>query len=131
MAQRRELRVRELLKREIGEAIRRLIPIAEAGLISVNDVGVASDLRNALVFISVLGSQDQRKRIDETMARYSGTIQTIVAQRVRMKFTPRLYFRVDDSVAEGDRVLAILTELERAGGPGASAPPPAPKPGTA
>ena len=42
-------RVRELLKREIGEVIRREIPVGEAGLINVNDVKVSSDLHSAVV----------------------------------------------------------------------------------
>ncbi len=49
-------RVRELLKREIGEIIRREIPVGEAGLITVNDVEVSSDLHAATVYIGILGS---------------------------------------------------------------------------
>ena len=49
-------RVRELLKREIGEAIRREFQVSEAGLITVNDVDVAGDLQSAMVFISILGN---------------------------------------------------------------------------
>ena len=44
----RHQRVRELLKREIGEIIRREIPTGEAGLITVNDVGLAGDLQSAI-----------------------------------------------------------------------------------
>ena len=55
-------RVRELLKREIGEAIRREFEVSEAGLITVNDVDVAGDLHSAVVFISILGNADQQKR---------------------------------------------------------------------
>ena len=55
-------RVRELLKRAIGEAIRREFPVSEAGLITVNDVDVAGDLKSATVFISILGNADQQKR---------------------------------------------------------------------
>ena len=113
MAQRRELRVRELLKREVGESIRRVISLEEAGLVSVNEVGVASDLRSAIVFISVLGNADQRKRAPEIIAKYGPLIQTMVAQRVRLKFTPKLHFRLDDSVARGDQVLALLAEIEK------------------
>ena len=49
-------RVRELLKREIGEVIRREFEVSEAGLITVNDVDVAGDLHSAVVFISILGN---------------------------------------------------------------------------
>ena len=55
MASIRIQRVRELLKQEIGEAIRREFHVTEAGLISVNDVDVAGDLKSAVVFISILG----------------------------------------------------------------------------
>src|SRR5438105_332640 len=55
-------RVRELLKRAIGEAIRQELPVSEAGLVSVNDVDVAGDLKSATVFISILGSPEQQKR---------------------------------------------------------------------
>jgi hypothetical protein len=55
-------RVRELLKREIGEAVRREFHVSECGLISVNDVDVAGDLKSAVVFISILRQPDQQKR---------------------------------------------------------------------
>ena len=50
-------RVRELLKREIGEVIRREFQVSEAGLITVNDVDVSGDLHSAVVFVSILGSR--------------------------------------------------------------------------
>ena len=53
----RHERVRELLKREIGEAIRREFHVNECGLISVNDVDVAGDLKSAVVFISIFGNR--------------------------------------------------------------------------
>ena len=62
MASLRLQRVRELLKREIGEAIRREFHVSEAGLITVNDVDVAGDLKSATVYISILGNPDQQKR---------------------------------------------------------------------
>src|SRR5262245_40116348 len=61
MSSHRVLRVRELLKREIGEAIRREIPVEQAGLVTVNDVEVAGDLRLATVFIGILGSAEQQR----------------------------------------------------------------------
>src|SRR5437899_3038433 len=55
-------RVRELLKRQIGEVIRREFEVSEAGLITVNDVDVAGDLHSAVVFISIFGKPEQQKR---------------------------------------------------------------------
>ena len=58
----RHERVRELLKRAIGEAIRREFNVSDVGLITVNDVDVGGDLKSAVVFISVLGNAEQQKR---------------------------------------------------------------------
>ena len=52
MASVRQQRVRELLKREIGEAIRREFSVSEAGIITVNDVVMGGDVKSATVFIS-------------------------------------------------------------------------------
>jgi ribosome-binding factor A len=106
-------RVRELLKREIGEAIRREFEVSEAGLISVNDVNVAGDLHSALVFISILGNPDQQKRGFSLLVRHRKRIQGLVSRAVVLKYTPRLRFLMDDSVVRGNRVLQIIEDLEK------------------
>ena len=111
-------RVRELLKREIGEVIRREFPVSEAGLISVNDVTVSGDLHNATVFTSVLGSAEQQQRALAMLVRHRRRIQALVARSVILKYTPRLRFIFDDSVVRGNRVLEIIEELEKAGSVG-------------
>jgi ribosome-binding factor A len=114
MPSRRLQRVRELLKREIGTVIRREIPSQEAGLVSVNDVDVAGDLRSAVVFISILGNADQQKRGLTLLAQNRGRIQDLVARAVVLKYFPTLRFVLDDSIVRGNRVLQIIEELERA-----------------
>jgi ribosome-binding factor A len=106
-------RVRELLKREIGEVIRRELPVAEAGLVTVNDVNIAGDLRNADVFVSILGNADQQKRGLAMLWRHRTRIQGLVGRAVVLKYTPRLRFLTDDSIARGNRVLEILADIEK------------------
>ena len=106
-------RVRELLKREIGEAIRREFEVNEAGLITVNDVDVAGDLHSALVFISILGNPDQQKRGFSLLVRHRKRIQGLVSRAVVLKYTPRLRFLMDDSVVRGNQVLRIIEDLEK------------------
>ena len=96
-------RVRELLKREIGEVIRREIPVSEAGLVSVNDVDPAGDLKSATVFISILGNADQQKRGLALLTEHRPRIQGLVARGVVLKYTPTLRFVIDDSVVRGHR----------------------------
>lgn len=113
MAGHRQERVREVLKRAICEAIRREIPVGEAGLISVNDVELAGDLRTARVFISILGKPDQQKIGLTMLHKARPLIQDYVAREVILKFTPQLRFTLDDSIERGNRVLQLIEELEK------------------
>ncbi len=113
MASLRIQRVRELLKQTLGEAIRREFHSHEAGLISVNDVDVAGDLKSAVVFISILGSADQQKRGFQLLTENRIRLQTLIARSVILKFTPTLKFVFDDSIVRGNRVLQILEELDK------------------
>ena len=106
-------RVRELLKREIGEAIRREFQVSDVGLITVNDVDVAGDLHSAVVFISILGNAEQQKRGFSLLLRHRKRIQGLVGRSVVLKYTPTLRFLMDDSVVRGNRVLGIIEELDK------------------
>jgi len=107
-------RVRELLKREIGEVIRREFPVSEAGLVTVNDVDVSGDLHSAVVFISILGTAEQQKRGLAMLTKHRKRVQGLVGRAVVLKYTPTLKFVMDDSVVRGNRVLEIIEELEKA-----------------
>jgi ribosome-binding factor A len=113
MASLRLQRVRELLKREIGEAVRREFHVSDAGLITVNDVDVAGDLKSAVVFVSILGSADQQKRGFQLLTEHRARIQSLVARSIILKYTPALKFVFDDSIVRGNKVLQIIEELEK------------------
>lgn len=108
----RRERVRELLKRTIGEVILREFSSSEAGVLTVNDVGVSADLHSATVFIGVVGSAEQQKRAVGLLQKQSKRIQGLVGRAVVLKYTPHLRFVVDDSIERGNRVLKIIEELE-------------------
>jgi ribosome-binding factor A len=116
-------RVRELLKRAIGEAIRREFNVSDVGLISVNDVDCAGDLKSATVFVSILGNAEQQKRGLARLTEQRTRIQELMAKAVVLKYTPVLKFVHDDSVVRGNRVMQILDELEQS-------PPATPQPPT-
>ena len=109
----RHERVRELLRRAIGEAIRREFHVNDVGLITVNDIEMGGDLKSAVVFITILGNADQQKRGLQVLEQNRIRNQGLVAKSVVLKFTPTLKFIVDDSIVRGNRVLQILDELEK------------------
>ena len=109
----RHERVRELLKRAIGEVIRREFHVSDVGLITVNDIDVGGDLRTAVVFITILGNPTQQKHGLQVLEQNRIRIQGLVAKSVVLKYTPTLKFIVDDSIVRGNRVLQILDELDK------------------
>lgn len=109
----RQERVRELLKREIGEIIRRELPLSEAGLISVNEVVMSSDLHSAMIFVGILGNADQKKRGAALLESERKRLQSLLGKSVVLKYTPQLKFVVDDSIERGNRVLEIIEELDK------------------
>ena len=109
----RHERVRELLKRAIGEAVRREFNVNDVGLITVNDLDVAGDLKSAVVFISILGNASQQKHALTVLHEHRIRIQGLVAKAVILKYTPTLKFVADDSIVRGNKVLQIIEELEK------------------
>ena len=109
----RQERVRELLKRQIGEVIRREYSVEEVGVVTVNEVGVANDLHSATVFVGIIGNPEQRKKALNVLQKDRKRLQGLVAREVILKYTPQLKFVMDESVTKATRVLAIIDEIEK------------------
>jgi len=110
----RQLRVNELVKRELSAIIAREINF-EGALVSVNAVDVTPDLKSAHVFISILGPATGASVIDKLEA-HRPALQAELSRHVVLKYTPHLVFHLDDSIERGARVLEILQDLEKPSG---------------
>src|SRR2546430_16483951 len=86
----RQERVRELVKRQIGEVIRREFPVEGVGVITVNEVGVSGDLHSATVFVGIIGSESQRKKAINVLQKDRKRLQMIVAREGILKYTPQV-----------------------------------------
>lgn len=102
-----------MLKQQVAECIRQELTIDEVGLLTVNDVGIAKDLRSAVVFLGFVGTAEQRRLAPLRLAERAKRIRMLVAATVRLKYAPDLKFQLDDSIEAGNRVIQILNELER------------------
>ena len=112
---RRLQRVSELIKRELAELVRREWSVEKVGLLNINEVKVAPDLKNAIVFVGHVGTKAQRQQATEILAADTKRLNVQLGAVLSLKWTPVLQFRLDDSVSEAARVLTILEELERQG----------------
>jgi ribosome-binding factor A len=107
----RQLRLNELVKRELSATIARQINF-EGVLVSINAVDVTPDLKNAHVFVSILGAANGVRVIDKLEA-HRRVLQAELSRHVVLKYTPHLIFHIDDSIERGARVLEILQNLEK------------------
>ena len=110
----RMLRVNEVVKRELSGIIAREMSF-EGALVSINHVDVTPDLKNAHVFVSVLGTQ-ARESVMSKLTSHRPVLQAELARHVTMKYTPHLIFHLDTSIERGTRVIEIMQEIEAAQG---------------
>jgi ribosome-binding factor A len=117
----RTRRLDELLREEISEVIRRDVDDPRIGFHTITDVEVAPDLRHATLWVSVIGTPDERKQTLRALGRAMPYVRNRLG-RLRLKRIPELHLREDDTAARGTRVMKILDELEH-GGTGELEPP--------
>jgi len=105
-------RVCELLKRELGILLSREIKF-EAPLVSIRAVDITPDLKQAHVYVSIIGKDSQKNGVLQLLEKNRPFLQRELSKRVILKHTPILNFKLDESIERGSRVIALLDELEK------------------
>jgi ribosome-binding factor A len=98
--------VREVLSEAVGE-----LKDPRIGFVTVTAVKTSTDLRHAVVFVSVLGSERKREKTLEGLQAAHGPLQARIAAELRLKRTPQLTFEYDPSVERGVRMTQLIDEL--------------------
>ena len=98
--------VREVLSEAVGE-----LKDPRIGFVTVTGVKTSPDLRHAVVFVSVLGSEKMRTQSIDGLQAAHGLLQGRIARELRMKRTPQLTFEYDPSVERGVRMTQLIDEL--------------------
>ena len=79
---------------------------------TVIKVECSADLQHANVFVSVLGDKDKSEKVFSELCRHLKKIQKILASRVRMKFTPKLFLKFDDTSLYVARIDSLLSQIK-------------------
>ena len=107
-------KVNEILREVIADEMVNLKD-PRIGFLTVTGVDAAPDLRNARVFYSVLGTDEEQRDTPAALDSAAPRIQRAMRGQVRMKYLPKLKFVVDDSVAQGARIEELLREVRDTG----------------
>lgn len=106
---RRTSRVGESVRDALVEVLRFDLKDVALGLSSVTEVEVSPDLRFARVFVSGLNEDEARNLVDALQER-RGRIRSFLGRRIRLRYTPELDFKYDDTSARAGRIEALLKE---------------------
>ena len=98
--------VREVLSEAVGE-----LKDPRIGFVTVTGVKTSPDLRQATVFVSVLGAESKREKTLAGLAAAHGVLQARLARELRMKRTPQLTFEYDPTVERGVCMTQLIDEL--------------------
>ena len=110
MTIRRPERVADIIRLELARVLREEVRDPRVGFVTLTDVQLSPDLRNARVFVSTL-DQDEQETLD-ALARATPFIRRALARKAELRFTPRLQFIFDHSLATGSRVESLLQEIQ-------------------
>ncbi len=112
MSRRRQERVTELIHQEISKRIL-LLKDPGLGFITILAVRLTPDFLQAKVFYSVIGSEDERRRTQEALERARPHLRSHLRTLENLKMTPQLTFVLDKSAEEAQKVLQVLSQLEK------------------
>ena len=115
MAQgRRVERVAALLRREVSELLVHGIKDERVhhGMVSVTGVEVAGDLQHCKIFVSVLGSDEDRQQVLAGLKAATPYVKGELGRRLKMRRTPEVMFLLDKGIERGASVLGLLQRLE-------------------
>ncbi|AKM82747.1 TPA: 30S ribosome-binding factor RbfA [Candidatus Berkelbacteria bacterium] len=110
MSTRRVEKVSALLKRELSELIRNDLS-EQFGLITIMDIDITPDFKDAKVYISIFNTEEEDK-ILKTLEGKTRAYQKVLGDKLRMKFTPHLTFKTDNYQEKVDRVDELLKEID-------------------
>lgn len=111
MPTRRTMRVGEIIRQHLHELISRSLDF-EGQVLTLTDVDVSPDLKNAYIFISVLDPKHDRVQVMKLLNKNRLDWQKEITKRLPIKNIPRLNFRFNAAQERGDRVMDILREIE-------------------
>jgi ribosome-binding factor A len=104
-------RVDEAVREVLGEAVTHDLKDPRVGFVTVTEVRTSPDLRQARVFVSVFGTEEEKTATLQGLRSAHGILQAKIAGQLRMKRTPALEFALDDTAEKAARLEAIIEHV--------------------
>ena len=113
MAKVRVEKLQELIKQEVSDIIFNELKDPRIGFVTVTKVEMTGDLREAKIFVSIMGKDEALKDTLQGLKSSLGFIRREIGKRIRLRFTPEISFALDDSLAYSSHIQELLMGLNR------------------
>jgi ribosome-binding factor A len=105
-------RVNSLMRHEISELLQREVKDPRLSqFVAVNEVSLSTDLKYARVFVSCMGSQEEKEAMLKGLEAASHFLRNQLTKRLRLRRIPELSFEWDDSIERGDQLLRLMDKI--------------------
>ena len=112
MSQLRVEKLQELIKQEISQMILQELKDPRIGFVTVTQVEVTGDLREAKVYVSIMGGDEQVKESWQGLQSSLGFIRREIGKRIRLRFTPEISFALDKSLDYSAHIQELLLKIK-------------------
>ncbi len=110
--QHRQEKLGELIAAELSDLLRNRVKDPRVGFASITHVEVSGDLRHAKVFVSVMGTEEEKVASMKGLKNAAGYLRHELAGRIVLRYMPEITFKLDTSIEEGARILALINKIE-------------------
>ena len=106
-------RIAEAIKKEVADLICQEVKDPRVGFVTITRVEVTRDLSYAKIFVSVMGSEEQRQETLQALQKVAGFLRSEVGRRIKVRHAPELIFKLDTSLDHGTRIMKLLHEVNK------------------
>jgi ribosome-binding factor A len=105
-------RVKHLIQQEISRILQHDVKDPRVKFVTVTEVKLTPDLRDARVLVTTLGDVTDREALLTGLKRATGYIRGELGRRLKLKYTPSVEFRFDDSFDKQERIFHLLEHIQ-------------------
>lgn len=112
----RQEKLGELFAAELSDLLRTRVKDPRVGFASITHVEVSGDYRHAKIYVSVMGSDEERDNTMKALKHATGFLRHELASRIVLRYMPEIVFKLDTSIEQGSRILDLIRENEKSMG---------------
>ena len=108
----RILRINQLIRQEISDLLQSQVKDPRLGtFVAITEVSTSQDLKYAKVFVSFIGTREEKQKTLEVLAAASGFFRRKLTKNLKLRRVPELSFHWDDSIERGDHLMRLIDRI--------------------